>query len=378
MVKRSRPQWHLAATVLLMAGVVIAVIGFSWHQIRMSEIALLAPLASPTQVYAAGGGDSLIARVDSALAELGVWSELISKTVGDSAGAVARIDVRVPSDLPLPEVNRALSELVLDSGGRVFHAREAGPRRVTMECGFDSVRTTIFELRQERHLRRRAGLIAVVLDDFGRASWGQYLAERFCSLPQQLTLAVLPNEGPASAITELATRHGHEVLLHLPMEPLDPAVDPGSGAIRVGQAADTIRHLVAAALQRVPAAVGVNNHMGSRATADFRVMDEVLRELAGRQLFFLDSRTSAESLAVALASALEVPVAERDLFIDAAEDGVRDVEEKLWQLATLASERGQAIGIGHDREATLLALESVLPRLESRGFRFVAVSQLVQ
>ena len=107
-------------------------------------------------------------------------------------------------------------------------------------------------------------------------------------------------------------------------------------------------------------------------------MREMLKVLRKRGLLFLDSRSAAESLDAAMANALGVPVAQRDLFIDAEGDGVRAIETKLWELAEIARRQGQAIGMGRDRKATLVALESTLPKLESRGFRVVPVSQLVQ
>ena len=118
--------------------------------------------------------------------------------------------------------------------------------------------------------------------------------------------------------------------------------------------------------------------MGSRATADFHVMNEVLGELQKQKLFFLDSRTSEKSLVATLGPQMKVPIAQRDLFIDAVDVSVEKVKDRLWELAKIASNRGKAIGIGHDREETLTALESTLPRLESRGFRFVSVSQLAE
>ena len=287
--------------------------------------------------------------------------------------------MRVPADLPLAEVNLSLTRLVSWNGGRVFEGVEGeNARWVELRCGVDSTETTRFKLRHDPHLKRRAGRIAVVLDDFGQHSRDRDLVERFCALPWPLTLAVLPNEGRAAEITSRARRHGHEVLLHLPMEPIDyPEKDPGDGAIFVRQDAATIRTLVRQALSEIPDVAGVNNHMGSLATADSRVMEEVLAELKERGLFYLDSRTSAESLGYAMASAMEVPAARRDMFIDPV-DEVGSVEANLWALAALAGEQGEAIGIGHDREQTLLALEAVLPRLESRGHRFVPVSQLVR
>ena len=384
MARRRRAHWHLGLTALLLAGAALSGLVVHWYDEEPAADAIFSSLPPATTTDAHAFADSLHAQVDSALAELGIWPELIHKqrAASDSLTVVDHISVRVPADLPLTAVNLSLSRFVRWHGGRVFEGIQRNARRVDVRCGLDSVETTLFSLRHDRRLKRRTGRIAIVLDDFGYTS-GDDLLHRFCSLPQSLTMAVLPNEGQASTIVDLAHRHGHEVLLHLPMEPRDyPEQDPGAGAIFTNQDGDTIRRLVRQALARVRGAVGVNNHMGSRATADSRVMEQVLTEVKHHNLFFLDSRTTAESLCLAVASALELPAAQRDLFIDPVDEDGRvqseTVEGQLWRLAAIAVADGQAIGIGHDREQTLLALEAVLPRLESRGHRFVPVSELVQ
>lgn len=375
MVKHHRPQWHLCLTAVLILGAMVGVVLFSWpsnnDSVPLDSIqAVLDPYRTSVNLHD---------RVDSGLVELGIWPDLITKIRHDSAGVeICKIDVRIPIDLPIATVNLALTKLVNAQGGRVFHAIEKTPKIVRMECGFDSLQTTVIELHRDNHLRRKVGLISIVLDDFGHASWTKGLVNRFCAISQTLTLAILPNEGSAIDISELANRHGHEVILHLPMEPIDPSMDPGHSAILVSQDAETIRQQVRNALLRIPNVVGVNNHMGSRATADFRVMSEVLGELQEQKLFFLDSRTSEKSLVATLGPEMKVPIAQRDLFIDAVDVSVEKIKDRLWELAEIASDQGKAIGIGHDREETLTALESTLPRLESRGFRFVSVSQLAK
>ena len=391
--RRRSPRWHLALSAVLLLGAVAAVLVVQW---RTRPTALLPahsllPLPEPAPASNPGAfADTLLSQAEATLGEVGIWPQLISpsrrlsadpqSTLGsDAAPALPDvIDVRVPADLPLAIVNLNLTHLVTWNGGQILSGIAHSLRWVELVCGVDSIETTRFQLRHDRRLKRRTGRIAIVLDDFGQRSWGGNLVERFCALPWTLTLAILPNEGRAAQIAALASRHGHETLLHLPMEPIGfPEEDPGDGAIFVRQDGATIRSLVRQALHEVPGVGGVNNHMGSRATADSRVMEEILGELKDHGLFFLDSRTSAESLGYAMASAMGVPAARRDLFIDPI-DEVAAVEDRLWALAALAGDQGQAIGIGHDREQTLLALQAVLPRLESRGHRFVPVSQLVR
>ena len=387
--RRRTPRWHLALSAcLLLAAAAVLVVQWQTRQPqRLPDTGptLPGPVTAPSHPRAFA--DTLLSQVNTALAEVGIWPELITISpspeasgLADSTAALAdRISVRVPADLPLAVVNLSLTRLVSWNGGQVFAGVEGrGGHQVELRCGVDSVETSRFLLRRDARLERRAGRIAIVLDDFGLRSWDRDLVERFCALPWPLTLAILPNEGRAAEVAALAHRHGHEALLHLPMEPIGfPEEDPGDGAIFVRQDGATIRALLGQALSEIPGVAGVNNHMGSLATADSRVMEEVLAELKKRGLFFLDSRTTAETLGYAMATAMGVPAARRDLFIDPV-DEVGSVEDNLWALGAIAGEQGEAIGIGHDREQTLLALEAVMPRLESRGHRFVPVSQLVR
>ena len=378
MIKRRRPQWHFKLSAVLLLGALAFAFLHAWQQKRNGGEPLSATLPSPILVEPSRDSAQLHAKVDTTLAELGLWPELVSKNLRDSSGVeLGKIDVRVPKDLPLAVVNHALTKLLISEGGRVFRAVEEPPRLVRMEAGFGSTRTTLFRLQQKPRLERRAGSIAVVLDNFGAVALPGGLAERFFAIRQKLTLSVPPDESSSEEIASRARGNGHEVLVHLPIKRSDPAA--GSNKEDTGaEDAAAIRERVHRALARIPHAVGVSTRLGPRRGADFPVMREMLKVLRKRDLLFLDSRSADESLDAAMANALGVPVAQRDLFIYAEGDNVRDIERKLWELAEIARRQGQAIGIGQDREATLLALESTLPKMESRGFRVVPVSQLVQ
>ncbi len=160
------------------------------------------------------------------------------------------------------------------------------------------------------------------------------------------------------------------------MEPLDPHAKPGPGLVRTAMTSAEIGEVLAADLEDVPGAAGVNNHMGSKATADRRTMDAVLSILAKRGLFFLDSRTTAFTVAAREAGRLGVPCRSRSVFLD-------DVPEEsaiLGQLDRAVAEarsEGAAVAIGHPHSATLAVLERELPRLREEGVRLVAVSELL-
>ena len=378
MIKRRRSQWHFTVSAVLLLGALVFSLLHAWQQARNGGKPLSATLPSPILVEPSRDSAQLHDKVDTTLAELGLWPELISKVRRDSSGVeLCKVDVRVPNDLPLAIVNHALTRLVISEGGRVFRAVEEPPRTVRMEAGFGSVQTTLFRLHLEPRLERRAGHIAIVLGSFGTVSRPGGFSERFFAIRQKLTLSVPPDESSAAEIASRARGNGHEVLVHLRMQRRDPASGPGKDRLEA-EDAEAIRERVHRALARVPEAAGVNTHLGPRSGADFPVMREMLKVLRKRGLLFLDSRSAEESLDAAMAKALGVPVAQRDLFIDAEGDSVRAIETKLWELAETARRKGQAIGMGQDSKATLLALESTLPKLESRGFRVVPVSQLVQ
>jgi polysaccharide deacetylase 2 family uncharacterized protein YibQ len=147
--------------------------------------------------------------------------------------------------------------------------------------------------------------------------------------------------------------------------------------LRVALSDDDIRARTAAALDRLPLALGLNNHMGSRFTRDPRAMRPVLEELAARGLLFLDSRTSGASVGADLARRLGVPSAGRDVFLDNEIDA-RAIRAQLAELERVASRRGSAIAIGHPHEATIEALAQFVPEMLGRGMQLVGVSAIVR
>lgn len=214
--------------------------------------------------------------------------------------------------------------------------------------------------------------VALVIDDLGRSVEDIEALER---LGVPLTYSVLPFEEETPEVVALLRRHGDEILCHLPMEPIH-GQNPGPGALTHAMDAGELRAATAAALAAVPGAVGANNHMGSLLSADERSMHEVLGVLAARNLFFLDSRTSPESVGYRVATALGVPAAERQVFLDDVREPQR-IREQFAKTLSIARERGAAIAIGHPHAATLAALAEEVPRAQSLGYRFVPVSALL-
>jgi polysaccharide deacetylase 2 family uncharacterized protein YibQ len=214
--------------------------------------------------------------------------------------------------------------------------------------------------------------LAIIIDDCGQ--WP--VTERgFVDLPFPVTLSVLPHVRYGPAIAHEAEAAGKGVMLHLPMQTLSGQY-PGPGTITVAMNDDAIRSEVSGDLAELPEARGVNNHEGSRATADRRVMGDVADVLVRENRFWIDSRTSPASVAADVTRARGIPSASRDVFLDDV-DNVPAVEAQLREAAARARESGAAIAIGHPRPATLLAVRTLGPSLEAGGIDLTLASDLV-
>ena len=239
---------------------------------------------------------------------------------------------------------------------------------------FSVLRPTRRPPKTENRQPRALGRIVLILDDVG---FDHQPITAAMHIDPNINFSVLPNARFAVDDANLLHDHGFEVLCHLPMEPEQyPRVSPGSGAVLTSMSDAEIARTTAAGLQGVPYARGVNNHMGSRATADRRVMESVLDALP-QGMYFIDSRTTGSSVAAAVARERRVRTASRSVFLDdvISEPAIR---QQLRELAREAEARGVAVGIGHMYPATVRVLLSDVPALRREGFRFVRASEAVR
>lgn len=216
-------------------------------------------------------------------------------------------------------------------------------------------------------------MIAVIVDDMGV---DRKHSARAIHLRGPLTMSFLTYAIGIRGQAAAARRAGHEIMIHVPMQPDDASAYAGPKSIRLDLPVAELRRRIDWALGRLDDYVGINNHMGSRFTADGRGMAMVLGEVKRRGLLFIDSRTSARTVGAAVARRLAVPFAARDYFLD--DDPAPDaIAAKLKAVERTALAKGYAIAIGHPRESTLDVLERWLPTLASRGFALVPVSAVV-
>lgn len=216
--------------------------------------------------------------------------------------------------------------------------------------------------------------VAIIIDDMGQ---DREMAEKLIGLHAPLTFAILPHTPHQEAIARLAHERGLEVILHLPMEPMEyPEVNPGPGALLTSMGPDELLLALERNLKAVPFIKGVNNHMGSRLTANSEQMYQVFSVLKRHGLYFVDSRTTEESVCRPSARLFELPFAQRDVFLDHAQEPA-SIRKQLRELVRIALRRGEALGIGHPHPNTYQVLKEALPELRET-LELVPVSSLAR
>ncbi len=217
-------------------------------------------------------------------------------------------------------------------------------------------------------------MIAIVIDDMGV---DRRRSAQVIDLPGPVTTSFLTYAPGGPDQARAARAHGHELMVHVPMEPTSASVDPGPGALRVGMTADVILSHLADGLAPYDGYVGINNHMGSKFTADAKSLTPVLEAVKRRGLLWLDSRTSADSVGVSLAKRVGVPYAERHVFLD-HENSLDGVLKQLAKVEAVARKYGHAVAIGHPKDHTIAALKRWLPTLDGKGLALVPLSAIVK
>lgn len=323
--------------------------------------------------------DTMAVQAKDVLIGLGVPPEMIKEvrlSKGEDPHLRWEVQSKVPDALPLSVCNLSLTHLAHELGGMVIEGSEDRRGNVLwLRVGLNDKQTNLFRLEQSEELERIAGRIAIVIDDFGYQE--QNLILSFCELPQPITFSIFPGEKHTAWIAQQAIEKNHGVMVHLPMEPIDyPARDPGPNAIFSDYAPEKIAELTQNALASVPYAKGMNNHMGSRITQNFEAMKAVLQVVKRWNFFFIDSVTSPQSVAYAIARDMSIPSDRNALFLDIVEDEDA-VVKRLYRLAARARHEGTAIGIGHAKLNTLHALQRMLPELTEQGFVFVLAEEAV-
>ena len=225
--------------------------------------------------------------------------------------------------------------------------------------------------KPEKEIRPR---IAIIIDDLGNL---KKVDDEVLSISAPLTVAVFPLLSDSKNAAEKASSNGMEVMLHLPMEPLDyPKANPGEGVLLTSMDDIAIITQLYEDMKSVPGIKGVNNHMGSKFTEDVERMQIVLKQLKDKGLYFVDSKTSPRSRSDKTAREMGLKAGARDVFLDNKQDEGH-IMEQIEELKKIARRHGSAIGIGHPYPVTIAALRKALPEVQ-KEFNIVHASELVR
>ncbi len=305
-----------------------------------------------------------------------VFSEVITRHKGEHDWNFTEILVRMPDSDSISNLsgiisreiyklkpNVSLKKEILSQNQTVYHVyiRDLYTHRIKLTVDFEQKKDLTFLPE-----------VAIIIDDIG---YDPDLAASFmdCDLP--IVLSILPLAPHSAAIAEQAKRKGFELLLHIPMEPKDyPRVNPGEGALLVEMDEEIIRKLVKKYAKMIPGIKGVNNHMGSCFTEKKDKMKYVLEEVKSLDLFFVDSRTTKNTVAYELAKSMEISAAEKSLFLD-NDISHEAIKFQMDRLLSIARRSGSAVGIGHPHVETLKVLREYADLLK-KEYRVVPVSVL--
>ena len=218
------------------------------------------------------------------------------------------------------------------------------------------------------------GKIVLIIDDFGYRN--DEISDGFLNLDIKITCAVIPGHAHSTSFSNKASEKGFEIIVHMPMENSGDNRGEENFVLLRNLDSVTVRKRIKDAFKEIPQAIGMNNHQGSMATSDLRVMNLVAEVLKEENKFFVDSRTTPETVAQEVMRLWRVPFAQRNVFLD------NDLEEEkilvqLEYLAEIAERDGYAIGIGHVKSSTLEVLKTKIPDLINEGFVFENVSKII-
>ena len=219
------------------------------------------------------------------------------------------------------------------------------------------------------------GRIAIIIDDFGYNY--NDVTQAFLKLDADLTYAIIPGHNYSQRFAREASKAGYEIMIHMPMESNGKLHGEEGYILETSMTSAEIERRVQLAVDHIPQASGMNNHQGSKATQDARLMTIVGTLLKKNNKYFIDSRTTVETIAEEKIRVMGVPVSRRDIFLDNDSDPLL-IRRQIDKMIQMATRRGSVVGIGHGRPATLQVLQTEIPRLKADGYRFVFASRIVR
>ena len=243
--------------------------------------------------------------------------------------------------------------------------------KVSSSIIIEEIDSSLIEIKP---LKEIIGTIVLIIDDFGYRN--DLISDGFLELEVPITCAIIPGHSQSQKFAKKALNAGKEVIIHMPMESSVATSGEEEYKIKIGMTSEEIEWRINEVLNEIPEAVGMNNHQGSRATTDSKIMSVVASVLKNRDKYFLDSRTVSNTVGEKSMRAIGVPTASRHVFLD-NDSSIDKISSQLDELAAFAKKRGLGIGIGHARPNTLKVLQDKIPELLKVGYKFEFVSNAV-
>lgn len=224
--------------------------------------------------------------------------------------------------------------------------------------------------------KNKVAYLSIIVDDFG--SYNNAVLDKFCESDPVISFAIIPGLPYSKEVMKKAVNSGHEVLVHIPMQADNPNANPGKNAILETLNHNEIVSRMQSYFAELPNAVGANQHMGSKISANKNLMNSVLSVIKQKNLFFVDSKTTARSVAYRTALALNIPSAERDFFLDAPANSDAVINQRLAEIKKLKDRKGKVLVITHCHDITRLnRLNYFIKEAEKMGFTIIPASKYV-
>jgi len=288
------------------------------------------------------------------------------------------IKVQLPKKGFFPQIKREMKRDLtrLDKDIRLrFIEEPSKPRRIDIRVGNLLTHNIIF-YPPKVSKKKRGPRVAIIIDDLGS---NKKRARELINLGAPITLSFFPLSRASRELAQEAFEKGKEVMLHMPMEPHGfPGKNPGKGALLMSMTEGELHRRIRENLEAIPFIKGVNNHMGSRFMEDDQRVSILMEELRGRNLYFLDSRTTSKTAGYRTAKKLGMRTEQRNLFLDNPDYDKDEITRNIKELAEIAKNEGKAIGIGHPHPSTIQSLREMIPRLKESGIEIVPVSEIME
>lgn len=356
------PEWQKALLAIFVINVILLSALDSYY--RATPHSVVTPQVDKPPLKQLSAAEQLRLATDRVLQDFGVRLAWI-----EEQGATRT--VRVPRSMNVVSLQQKLVACLHE-----YNATVLPSQRSAREFSYALNAQTLGTIRLlQEPAAKASGRIAIVIDDFGHHD--NAAIAKFINLPFTITYAIIPGLPHSQNVARKLERLRKTVIVHMPMEAMEKQVETNGYELRVGMPAEEIRNRVRKARTLLPYAVGMNNHMGSRATQDEALLQALFEELRASKYFFLDSRTIETTKAFSLAKSNGLEAALNDTFLDSVEE-LDAVRKKVWRLAEIAERNGTAIGIGHPYAITLQAMQEIVPVLEQRGYTFITLEQMLR